>query len=247
MACLHRYFTLNSVNAKELPARRSEASWEMGCRTAAILLTEGMCLSGAHNRISLQNVTILIWCESFLCLVAEYKLQRLKAVVHYIKKAWNSCPLSAATLIHILPVHLWCVRHNASRTKLAWLSSVRAKGRGPCRHPLGLDLSQSCLSVDSESPQFGCTWLRSVSRGRAHLKPNLLTVPRQAIFENNLEKVGLQGRVLLDFALSRLYNKAARVGFSRESVTEQRLLNTLLYNWRSARHFKAGLIYKAVM
>lgn len=60
MACLHRYFTLNLVNAKEVPARRSEASWEMCCRTAAILLTEGMCLSGARNRISLQNVAILI-------------------------------------------------------------------------------------------------------------------------------------------------------------------------------------------
>lgn len=130
------------------------------------------------------------------------------------------------------------MKHNASRTKLAWLSSVRAKGRAPCRGPLGLDLSQSCLSVDSESPQFGCTLLRSVSCGRAHLKPNLLTVPRQAIFENNLEKVGLQGRVLVDFAMSRLYNKATRVGFSQESVAEQLMLNTSLFNQRPV-HFKA--------
>lgn len=154
-----------------------------------------------------------------------------------IRKAWDLPPLNAAMLIHIMTVHLRRVRRrNASRTKLAWLCSVRAKDRARCRPPLGLDLSQSRFSVDSESPQFGCTWLRSVSCGRAHLKPNLLAVPRQVIFENNLEKVGLQGRVLVDFALSRLYNKATRVGFSWESA---RMLNTSLYNWRPAVHFKA--------
>ena len=88
--------------------------------------------------------------------------------------------------------------------ELNWLGFPLSghRGRGPCRHPLGLDFSQPWLSVDSESPRFGCTWLRSLSRGWADLKPGLLTVPRQAIFENNLEKVGLQGRVLVDFPLS---------------------------------------------
>lgn len=124
--------------------------------------------------------------------------------------------------------------------ELNWLGFPLSGQRAgaPADIPLGSDLSQSCLSVGPESPHFGCTWLRSVSCGRAYLKPNLLTVPRQAIFENNLEKVGLQGRVLVDFALSRLYNKATWVGFT-ESVTEQQMLSTWLYNCRPAVHFKA--------
>lgn len=124
-------FLFEFSECRKIPARRREASGEMCGGMTIISLTEGAWLPGALNHISLQNVAILIWCESALCLVAAVSRQSFITGLN----AWNSSSLSATMLIHKLTVRLRCVEHNTSRTKLAWLYSVGAKARVPAGIP----------------------------------------------------------------------------------------------------------------
>lgn len=107
--------------------------------------------------------------------------------------------------------------------ELNWLGLTKSGQKpGPLQASPGYTFVTVLSLCRLRNPHFGCTGLRSVSCGRAHLKPNRLTVPRQAIFENNLEKVGLEGRVWVRFVSLMRQRESA----SHEPVREQLMLVT---------------------